>query len=164
MSEPRPSALLSAIRKLNKRPAWLRPTLLNLAVRRAVPFTGTAGVEYLEMTPERVTLRLRNRRKARNHIRQVHAAATALLAETATGMVVGLNARRDQLPLLKHMEIQYVARSEGNLTAQATPPPELLAAYEQGGKGEAVIPVEIRDANGNQPVRCQLTWAWVVQH
>ena len=39
-----------------------------------------------------------HRRKVQNHIGGVHATATALLAETATGMVVGMNLPDEKLP------------------------------------------------------------------
>ena len=75
----------------------------SVALGRVVPLVGTAGLRYEEITPERVVVRIRNQRKVQNHIKGVHAAAMALLAETATGFCVGMNLPDDKLPLIKSL-------------------------------------------------------------
>ncbi len=76
-------------------PGSVRPWARNAVLRRAVPFTGTAGLQFVELTPSRVEIAVANRRRVQNHIHGVHAAAMTLLAETATGMVVGMTVRDD---------------------------------------------------------------------
>ena len=61
---------------------------------------GHAGIQVLELRPERVHLRLENRRQVRNHIGGVHAAAMALLAESATGYIVGLSLPAGKTPVI----------------------------------------------------------------
>ncbi len=77
------------------------PWFRNVVLRRAVPFTGAAGLGLVEMTTGRVEIGIRNEKKVQNHIGGVHASAMNLLAETATGMVVGMNVRDDCIPLAK---------------------------------------------------------------
>jgi len=72
-----------------------------------VPFVGTARLQVETLEPERAILSVENKRRVQNHIDGVHAAAMALLAETATGFVVGMNLPDDTLPLLKSMHIDY---------------------------------------------------------
>ena len=91
--------LVRSLQQLNSVPGFARPWARNLVLRRAVPFTGTAGLEFVEMTPQRVEIAITNHKRVQNHIQGVHAAAMTLLAETATGMVVGMNVRDDCLPL-----------------------------------------------------------------
>ena len=81
---------------INKLAESIRNTL-TAAIGRVIRFAGHAGIQVLELRPERVHLRLENRRQVRNHIGGVHAAAMALLAESATGYIVGLS-----LPAGKH--------------------------------------------------------------
>ncbi|MEE8614279.1 MAG: DUF4442 domain-containing protein, partial [Roseateles sp.] len=48
-------------------PAPLRGAARNLALRRAVPLTGTAGLDFVALTPERSEIRIANRRPVQNH-------------------------------------------------------------------------------------------------
>jgi len=48
-------------------------------------------------------LRLSNRRRVRNHLGGVHAAAITLLAEAAPGFVLGLNLSDDKIQLTKKL-------------------------------------------------------------
>lgn len=130
-------------------------------LRRAIPFTGTAGLEFRELGTEGVVIALPNRRRVQNHIRGVHAAATALLAETASGLALGLHLPDDRLPLLKSMDIRYVRRANGDLVATASLPASDVAAVLAQEKGDIGIHVDVRDADNEQPVECVMTWAWV---
>lgn len=130
-------------------------------LRRAIPFTGTAGLEFRELTAARVVIALSNRRRVQNHIRGVHAAATALLAETASGMALGLHLPDDRLPLLKAMDIRYVRRANGGLVASAQLTSTDIERVLREEKGDVSICVDVRDADNEQPVECTMTWAWV---
>ena len=55
-----------------------------------------------------------------NHIKGVHACGMALLAESATGGVFGMNLPDEALPLLKNMSIDYVRVAKGDLRGVAT--------------------------------------------
>ena len=141
-------------------PALLRPKAVSLAIRRAIPFVGTAGVDVLEVSPTRVELALANRRRVRNHIGGVHAAASALLAETASGLVVGMNVPDDAVPVLREMRIRYVRRAEGGLRASARLEPRQAESIQDSLSGDVEVPVMLTDAAGAQPVECVMTWAW----
>ena len=90
MTDHRPNKLQRSLMRLDEAPAFMRGFVQNIILRRAVPFTGTAGVNFVSLTPERVEVHLANERRVQNHIGGVHASAMNLLAETATGMVVGI--------------------------------------------------------------------------
>jgi len=96
-----------------------------------------------------------------NHIKGIHAAAMALLAETATGFVVGMNLPDSKLPLLKSMKIDYVRRSTGDMRAVAELTPQQIQSIVNDDKGEVVVKVMVTDAANVQPVECEMTWAWV---
>jgi len=142
-------------------PKFLRPWVRNLVLRRAVPFTRTARVEFIDMTPHRVEVRLPNEHRVRNHIGGIHASAMNLLAETATGMVIGLNVRDDCVPLAKHMSMAFRKRATGALHAVAVLTDAQRQAMQASDKGELQVQVTVTDEAGIEPVECEFTWAWV---
>ena len=89
MSDSTPNRLARTLAKIDRFPAALRTTARILALGRVVKFVGTAGLSIEELTPARAVVFIENRARVQNHIGGVHAAAMALVAETATGFVVG---------------------------------------------------------------------------
>jgi acyl-coenzyme A thioesterase PaaI-like protein len=163
MSEPttRPNRLTRTLARLNAVPAPLRQHVQNWVLRRAVPFTGTARLDFAVMTPETVEIAIANQRRVQNHIQGVHAAAMTLLAETATGMVVGMNVRDDCLPLAKELKVQFKRRTQGDMRAVAHLSEQQRQLMQSQDKGEVVVPVTVTDASGEQPIVCEFIWAWV---
>ncbi|MES3012096.1 MAG: DUF4442 domain-containing protein [Pseudomonadota bacterium] len=156
-----PNRLARTLARLDKLPAPLRQAVRNLALRRAVPFTGTARLGFAVMTPEKVEITIANQRRVQNHIQGVHAAAMTLLAETATGMVVGMNVRDDCLPLAKALSVQFKRRSQGDMRAVARLSAQQRQLMQSQDKGEVVVPVTVTDASGEAPIVCEFIWAWV---
>jgi acyl-coenzyme A thioesterase PaaI-like protein len=156
-----PNRLARTVARFDRLPAALRPAALSLALGNAVPFAGTAGLRFERVTPGEVIVSLRNRRRVRNHIRGLHAAAMALLAETATGFCVGLNLPDDRLPLIKTLKVDYLRRAQGDMRAVATLRPEQVEAIRTQPKGEVTVPVTITDSSGPDPIRAEMVWAWV---
>lgn len=142
-------------------PPTLRATVISKIFGRVVPLVGTAGLRYEELTPERVVVSIRNRRPVQNHIKGVHAAAMALLAETATGFVVTMNLPDDKLPLIKSLKVDYVKRTKGDMRAVATLTAEQVQLVRTAPKGEVLVPVLVTDESGEEPIRCEMLWAWV---
>lgn len=103
----------------------------------------------------------KNYKKAQNHIGSVHAAAMALLAESSTGFVVGVNLPGDKLPLIKEMNFKYVKRAQGDMHAVAHLTDEQIALMQTQEKGEVTVAVKVTDAQGIEPVLCEMIWAWV---
>lgn len=153
--------LMRVIGKFDFLPPNLRSTVISKIFGRVVPLVGTAGLRYEELTPERVVVSIRNRRPVQNHINGVHAAAMALLAETATGFVVGMNLPDDKLPLIKTLKVDYLKRTKGDMRAVATLTPEQVTLVRTTPKGEVLVPVVVTDESGQEPIRCEMLWAWV---
>lgn len=156
-----PNRMQRQLERLSSAPAFLRPWLRNAVLRRTVPFTGTAGLDFVELSPERVEVAVANRRKVHNHIRGVHASAMNLVAETATGMVVGMNVRDDCVPLAKELRMAFRKRATGSLRAVAVLSPEQRAALREQNKGEVKVSVVVTDEAGVSPVECEFVWAWI---
>ena len=142
-------------------PANIRATVISKIFGKVVPYVGTSGLLYEEITPERVVVSIKNQRKVQNHINNVHAAAMALLAETATGFVVGMNLPDDKLPLIKSLKVSYYKRTQGDMRAVATLTAEDIARIEREPKGEVLVPVTVTDESGGEPIKCEMLWAWV---
>ena len=93
--------LYTLVKTTSKFPKGIRSTLWSTAFGRIVPMVGTANIRYLEVDKDHVTVRIENQRNMQNHIKGVHAAAMALLAETATGFLTGLHIPDDRILLIK---------------------------------------------------------------
>lgn len=154
------NVLSRAVAKVSPLPPGLRGHLITALFTRQVRFAGTGGVRFLELAEGRAVLEMRNRRKVRNHIGGIHAAAMALLAETATGAVLGMTIPDTHIPLLKSMRVDYVRRAKGALKAEATLPAEMRARVLQDAKGDFAVPVRVTDEDGEEPIRCEMVWAW----
>jgi len=149
--------LAKTVKKLEKYPK----SLLSYVVGHTVKFVGTAGVQFEEMTRDRVVVTLKNRRKVRNHIGQIHAAAMVLLAETATGMVVGMNLPDDRIPLIKSLKTNFVRRSKGTMRAEAWLDEVQKQRILTDEKGEVLVNVKVTDESGETPIECEMLWAWI---
>ncbi len=149
------------VARINRLSDGWRVRLLTLFFGRVIKFAGTAKVRIDQLTFEQSTLVLKNRRRVQNHIGSVHAAATALLGESATGFLIGLHVPDDKIPLLKSMHVDYIKRSSGDLTAVATVSDEQIHAMRHDEKGDVTVKVTITDSKGVEPVECQFVWAWV---
>ncbi len=156
-----PNRLERQLERLSEVPAFARPWFRSVVLGRAVPFTGTAKLRYEEMSPSSVQVFVANNHRVRNHIGGVHAMASTLAAETATGMVMGMNVRDDCIPVVKDMRVQFKKRGQGAMRAVATLSEEQRELIRSTTKGEVAVAVTVTDESGNQPIECEFIWAWV---
>jgi len=153
--------LRTFVDKVNQYPDWLSSKLMTWVFRYKVKLAGTTGIEVLSTDGKTATYRQRNRKKAQNHIGSVHAAAMALLAESCTGFIVGINLPGDKLPLIKRMDLHYVKRATGDMTAVASLTEDQIALMQTAEKGEVNVKVQVTDVTGIEPIECEMIWAWV---
>jgi acyl-coenzyme A thioesterase PaaI-like protein len=160
-----PEHLHNPLRKvvlaLRGKPQWLQRLVLTRIFRHTVKLSGTVKQDIIATDLTSVTFKQRNLKRVQNHIGGVHAAGTALLGESATGFVVGTNLPGDKLPLLKSMQVEYVKRATGDLTAHAHLSEAQLEAMRSMDKGEVSVAVTITDAAGINPVEATYIWAWI---
>lgn len=131
------------------------------AIGEVIPFVKTAGCEIAAYTPSRVAVRLADREAVHNHIGTLHAAALALLAETASGLVVAVNLTPPAVPLLRSMALDFQRVSDGAVTAEATLPDDEAARLRERPIGKLTVPLRLTDTTGREPVDGTLQWAWV---
>jgi acyl-coenzyme A thioesterase PaaI-like protein len=151
------------ISKVNKCPRAMRSFLLTKIFCSKVKFAGTASIKLVSVSHLETVLTLENKKKVQNHIGGIHAIAAALLAESATGIVFGMNVPDSCVPLLKSMTIHYQRRMQGNLTAVAKLNEADIELIENADKGSLMVAVEISDESDQQPIVCEMEWAWVTK-
>lgn len=152
--------LARLVNKIEGFPSFLKGPALNFALRRTVKLVGTAKVEVLQLTKTESEFRLKNRKKVQNHIGTIHAAAMALIAETATGMLVGMNVPDDKIPVIKTLNVNFLKRAKGDLVAKAYLTESQVNDILSLEKGEVEVAVSVTDEEGKEPIECQMVWAW----
>ena len=151
------------VKATSKLPKGIQSRLLSQAFGRVVPMVGTAKIRYHEVTPSQVVVSLANHKAMQNHIGQVHACAMALLAETATGFVTAMNVPDSAIVLIKSMKADFKRPSKGAMTATATLTAEQQKLMQSTEKGETLVSVTLQDESGEEPVKCEMLWAWVAK-
>ncbi|HCT74541.1 MULTISPECIES: DUF4442 domain-containing protein [Psychrobacter] len=146
-------------------PASARSGILSKAFGKVVPYVGTTGVYYETVEPNQVVVSLNNTKAVQNHIGSIHAVAITLLAETATGFILGLNLPSDRVLLIKSYAVNfYRPIKKGQIAAVASLSDEQRLDILNTPKGEMVIPCVIHDRESDSdrdPIVVEMTWAWI---
>lgn len=151
-----------AIKTIKKLPKVTHSFLFTQLFCSQVKYARTSRITIVDIEPQQVKLLIKNHRKVQNHIGGVHAIAVALLAESATGIVFGMNLPDTALPLLKSMTMHFQRRMQGDLTAVASISEQQISQLTEE-KGSMEIVVTITDESAEQPVQCIMNWAWVTK-
>jgi acyl-coenzyme A thioesterase PaaI-like protein len=120
-------------------------------VGRAAPYTGTIHASVLALRTGYAEVSMADRRAVRNHLDCVHAVALANLAEMAGNLALAYSLPDDARFIVSGMEIEYVKKARGTITAVGEPPvprTSVRAAY--------AVPVTLRDASGEEVARAVL--------
>jgi hypothetical protein len=143
-------------------PPRLRRPLVTNAVGEVIPFVDTAGCFVEAYTPRRVAVRLDNDEAVQNHLGGLHAAALALLAETASGLVVALNVPDGSSPLLRTMDLSFDQFARRAVQAEATLTGDEGSQIESRPLGQIEVDVALTAPDGDTTlVSGLLTWAWL---
>lgn len=152
--------LTTAVNVFQKFPESIRTYALSKAMGSVVKYAGTSGLRYEKLTPTECIVVIPNRKKVRNHIGSVHAAAMGLLAETATGFMTGLTVPDNRIIVIKSMHLEYLKQATGDMKAVATYSDEQVEYIKNNEKGDINVPVVITDSRGVETVKATMVWAW----
>lgn len=134
------------------------------ALRDAVPFVRTLGLEYVEASRQRAVVRLPDNPAHHNHVGGPHAGAMFTLAESASGAVViaHFGELLDQVtPLAVRAEIRYLKVAMGPVIAEAVlgrPREEILEELQAGGRPEFPVLVTLGMPDGVRTGEMTILW------
>jgi acyl-coenzyme A thioesterase PaaI-like protein len=137
------------------------------AMKQAVPYVKTTGIEFEEVSPGRIVASLPDNEALHNHIGGPHAAMMFGLGESASGAVV-MSAFAAHLgkatPLAVRAEIAYKKVAMGVVRAEAVlgrSADDVLAELESGTRPEFPVTVTITDAEG--VTTCEMIVVWTLK-
>lgn len=148
------------VSKINSLPDFVRVKALSTFFGKFVKFTGTTGIKIEELTQKNAVITLKNKKSVQNHIGSVHAVASILIAESATGYLIGMNVPDSSVPVIKTIKADYVKRAKGDMKAVASLTDKQVEQIRTQEKGETVVKVTVTDADGKEPILMEMVWAW----
>lgn len=114
-------------------------------VGRAAPYTGTIHATVTVLRVGYAEVEMADRKSVRNHLDCVHAIALANLAELAGNVALAYSLPDDARFIVSGMEITYLKKARGRITAVGEPPIPRSAA-----RASYDVPVTLRDAAGDE--------------
>ena len=162
MSAYKLNRMASSIKKMEGvLPASFHAFGYTVVFNSMVKLAGTSGLQVETLNQKEAVVYLRNKRKIQNHIGSLHACAMSLAAESATGMIVGMNVPDTHIPVIKQMNISFVRRCQGDIRARAVLSEEDYRRINEEDRGEVNVEVQVEDESGNEPIKAEMIWAWV---
>jgi acyl-coenzyme A thioesterase PaaI-like protein len=118
---------------------------------RLAPYSGTIHATVTVLRAGYAEVQMHDRRSVRNHLDCVHAIALANLAELAGNVALMYSLPDDARFIVSGMDIEYIKKARGTITAVGEPPVPRSAARAQYD-----VPVTLRDDRGEQVARAVL--------
>ncbi len=112
-------------------------------VGRMAPYTGTIHATVTVLRAGYAEVQMADRRAVRNHLDCVHAVALVNLAELAGNVALAYSLPDDARFIVSGLEIEYLKKARGTITAVGEPPVPRTALRAQYD-----VPVTLRDASG----------------
>jgi acyl-coenzyme A thioesterase PaaI-like protein len=126
-------------------------TLFNRLVGRMAPYTGSIHASVIALRDGYAEIEMADRKAVRNHLDCVHAIALANLAELAGNLALFYSMPSDARFIVSGMELEYVKKARGTITATGEPPIPRTSA-----RATYDVPVTLRDQGGEVVVRAIL--------
>jgi acyl-coenzyme A thioesterase PaaI-like protein len=127
--------------------------LLGRLIGLTVPYAGTIAPEIVELAPGLARVRMRDRRRVRNHLKSVHAVALVNLAELTGNLAMTSRQPRQGRWIVTGLDVDYVRKARGRIEAFCELP-ELDWSKPADVTGEVVV----KDASGEVVVRARPRW------
>jgi acyl-coenzyme A thioesterase PaaI-like protein len=147
-----PRTIATLWRRLSPLPGGGRIFSRILAVM--IPYSGSVRPRVVLLEPGHARVELRERRRLRNHLRSVHALALANLGELASGLAMALALPEDTRGIPIRLEIDYLKKARGRVTADGRASPPHAVPDEQ----DATASADLTDETGETVARMTVTW------
>lgn len=144
-------------------PESFHSTAISYLFNHMVKLAGTAGIRIESLSHTQSQIYLPNKKSIQNHIGGLHACSMALAAESATGILIGMNVPDTHVPLIKQMKVDYLRRCEGSIRVRASLSEEDYIRIHEEDKGEVWVPCKVEDESGKEPIKAHMLWAWVAK-
>lgn len=118
--------------------------LFSRLVGRAAPYSGSIRANVTVLRAGYAEVQMQDRRAVRNHLDCVHAIALANLGELAGNLALAYSLPDDARFIVSGLEVEYLKKARGLITAVGEPPIPRTAARAQYS-----VPVTLRDASGD---------------
>ncbi len=127
--------------------------LFSRMIGYTAPYTDTMRASVVELEPGYARVRLRDRRRVRNHLNSVHAVALANLGELTSGLAVSslLPANARGIPV--QLTVRYIKKARGTLIAECR-----CTLPDVSVDAEHVFTAIITDDIGDEVARATATW------
>lgn len=144
--------ILRQWRRLSALPLGRR--LFSRLIGVTVPYAGSIGAQILDLDPGRARARLADRRRVRNHLRSIHAAALTCLAElTANLALMSRQPAKGTRWIVTGFDTRYLKKARGPITASCE-----IAALDWNESRDIEGHVELRDAAGDIVMTATPRW------
>lgn len=118
-----------------------------------IPYSGSITPEVQQLEPGYAKVLMRDRKRLRNHLKSIHAAALMNFAELTSGLAFISGVPNDMQAIVTHFEMDYLKKGRGDLVAEAKSEP-ISDKTEKKCEIEAVI----RDKTDDIVARGRATW------
>jgi acyl-coenzyme A thioesterase PaaI-like protein len=118
-----------------------------------IPYSGSIHPRVLELRSGYAKVQMKDRRAVRNHLHSVHAIALMNLGELTTGLAMTLAMPDGARGIVTGLEMQYLKKARGLLTAECTAPP-----FDATVSGQHDFKADIVDASGDVVARATAHW------
>ncbi len=141
-----PNPILSKWRKLSGSAAGRY--LFSRGLGLFVPYSGTIGPRVQRLEPGRAVVHMRDRRRIRNHLRSIHAAALLNLTELTGGLVATVSMPAGARMIITGVTVDFLKKARGLLEAEGT-----CLVPQSNERAEIEAQVVIRDTSSDVVAR-----------
>ncbi len=120
-------------------------------IGRMAPYSGTVNAYVTVLRPGYGEVHMQDKKGVRNHLDCIHAIALVNLAEIAGNLALAYSLPPDGRFIVSGLEIEYLKKARGTITAVGEPPVPRTAA-----RAQIDVPVTLRDAKGEDVCRAVL--------
>lgn len=118
--------------------------VFSMLIGRMAPYTGSIKATVTVLRAGYAEVVMVDRRSIRNHLDCVHAVALANLGEMAGNVALAYSLPDDARFIVSGMEIEYLKKARGTITAVGEAP-----VPRNANRAQYDVPVTLRDASGD---------------